>query len=126
MHFSGILDSLVVTEEYRAGSLRDGSIEDDDAYLGDEYESRDGYEDSSSNSDFQPKVRYTFTSLYIFLSTTVENRDQFHPPPLPRPPLPFYPPRTIESHAKSIVIIFLCYIYRVYRDNIALRVCLFS
>ena len=66
MHFSGILDSLVVTEEYRAGSLRDGSIEDDDAYLGDEYESRDGYEDSSSNSDFQPKVRYTFTSPIYF------------------------------------------------------------
>ncbi|XP_043513220.1 uncharacterized protein LOC122530385, partial [Frieseomelitta varia] len=45
------------SEEYRAGSLRDGSIEDDDAYLGDEYESRDGYEDSSSNSDFQPKMQ---------------------------------------------------------------------
>ncbi|XP_068976753.1 connectin-like [Bombus flavifrons] len=45
------------SEEYRTGSLRDGSIEDDDAYLGDEYESKDGYEDSSSNSDFQPKVQ---------------------------------------------------------------------
>ncbi|CAD1479135.1 unnamed protein product, partial [Heterotrigona itama] len=44
------------SEEYRAGSLRDGSIEDDDAYLGDEYESKDGYGDSSSNSDFQPKM----------------------------------------------------------------------
>lgn len=50
-----------VTEEYRSGNSRDGSIEDDDAYMGDEYESKDGYEDSSSNSDFQPKVRYTFT-----------------------------------------------------------------
>lgn len=61
-----------VTEEYRSGNSRDGSIEDDDAYMGDEYESKDGYEDSSSNSDFQPKVRYTFT-FHIFLSSSQGN-----------------------------------------------------
>lgn len=61
-----------VTEEYRSGNSRDGSIEDDDAYMGDEYESKDGYEDSSSNSDFQPKVRYTFT-FHIFLSSNQGN-----------------------------------------------------
>lgn len=65
-----------VTEEYRSGNSRDGSIEDDDAYMGDEYESKDGYEDSSSNSDFQPKVRYTFT-FHIFLSSKEEKRYRF-------------------------------------------------
>lgn len=65
MHFCWNFRFSSVTEEYHAGSLRDGSIEDDNAYLGD-YESRDGYEDSSSNFDFQPKVRYAFT-FYIFL-----------------------------------------------------------
>ncbi|KOC59901.1 Connectin [Habropoda laboriosa] len=54
--------------EYRASGLRGSNIEDDNLYIGDDYESKDGYEDSSSNSDFQPEVRYTFT-FCIFLST---------------------------------------------------------
>lgn len=66
-----------VTEEYLAGNSRAGSIDDDDdAYLGDEYEGKDGYEDSSSNSDFQPKVRYTFTFLY-FSSSQQRKRINF-------------------------------------------------
>lgn len=73
--------SLSVTEEYRTGSLRGGgSIEDDDAYLGDEFESKDGYEDSSSNSDFQPKVRYTFT-FCIFLPAVMSTRIHIAPVP---------------------------------------------
>ncbi|XP_003700119.1 leucine rich repeat protein connectin [Megachile rotundata] len=44
-------------EEYLAGNSRGGSIDDDDAYLGDEYEGKDGYEDSASNSDFQLKMQ---------------------------------------------------------------------
>lgn len=44
-------------EGYLAGDYRAGNIEDDDAYLADEYEGEDGYEDSSSNSDSQPKMQ---------------------------------------------------------------------
>lgn len=46
----------VVTEEYLAENFRGGNIGDAGAYLNDENEGDDGYEDSSSNSDFQPKV----------------------------------------------------------------------
>ncbi|XP_076683284.1 leucine rich repeat protein connectin [Andrena cerasifolii] len=44
-------------EEYLAGNFRGGNIDDDDAYLADEYKDEDGYEDFSSNSDSQPKVQ---------------------------------------------------------------------
>ncbi|XP_034184185.2 leucine rich repeat protein connectin [Osmia lignaria lignaria] len=50
-------------EEYLAGNSRGGNIDDDDAYLGDEYESKDGYEDSPSNSDFQPKMQMQMQML---------------------------------------------------------------
>lgn len=55
-----------VAEGYLAGDYRAGNIEDDDAYLADEYEGEDGYEDSSSNSDSQPKVRCTHIYLLYF------------------------------------------------------------
>ncbi|XP_043251281.1 connectin [Colletes gigas] len=42
-------------KEYVPESLRTANIEDDNAYLGDEYETEDGYEDS--NFDFQSKVQ---------------------------------------------------------------------
>ncbi|KAG6801062.1 connectin [Apis mellifera caucasica] len=57
LEWNEALENARNAEEYRSGNSRDGSIEDDDAYMGDEYESKDGYEDSSSNSDFQPKVQ---------------------------------------------------------------------
>ncbi|XP_076299640.1 leucine rich repeat protein connectin [Lasioglossum baleicum] len=44
-------------KEYLAENFRGGNIEDGGAYLDDEYNGEDGYEDSSSNSDFQPKVQ---------------------------------------------------------------------
>ncbi|KZC13567.1 PREDICTED: connectin-like [Dufourea novaeangliae] len=44
-------------KEYLAMNFRGGNIEDAGAYLDDEYKSEDGYEDSSLNSDFQPKVQ---------------------------------------------------------------------
>ncbi|XP_076238506.1 leucine rich repeat protein connectin [Calliopsis andreniformis] len=43
--------------EYPAENFRGGNIEDEDAYLSDDYEGEDGYEDFSSNSDSQPRVQ---------------------------------------------------------------------
>ncbi|CAL7939454.1 unnamed protein product [Xylocopa violacea] len=51
------LNSEQNSEEYRGERYRGGSIEDDDAYMDDVYENKDGYDDSSLNSDFQLKTQ---------------------------------------------------------------------
>ncbi|XP_031843683.1 leucine rich repeat protein connectin isoform X2 [Nomia melanderi] len=51
------LDIAQNPKEYLAENFRGGNIGDAGAYLNDENEGDDGYEDSSSNSDFQPKVQ---------------------------------------------------------------------
>ncbi|CAK9833827.1 Con [Anthophora retusa] len=50
--------------EYRASGLRGSSSEGDNVYFSDDYESKDGYEDFSSNSDFQPEMQMVEGKLH--------------------------------------------------------------